>query len=115
MSITLDRLTTTVQRTLTELIQKEVKDPSVGFVTITDVEITNDLSYATIYVSFLGNDAREKAGMKALDRAKGFLKRELGKRVKMRKVPELLFKVDTSLKYGQHIEELLNKVKNEKQ
>lgn len=115
MSITLDRLTTTVQRTLTELIQKEVKDPAVGFITVTDVEITNDLSYATVYVSFLGNEAREKAGMKALDRAKGFLRRELGRRVKMRKVPELIFKVDTSLKYGQHIDALLNKVKNEKQ
>lgn len=115
MSITLDRLTTTVQRTLTELIQKEVKDPAVGFITVTDVEITNDLSYATVYVSFLGSETREKAGMKALDRAKGFLRRELGRRVKMRKVPELIFKVDTSLKYGQHIDALLNKVKNEKQ
>lgn len=115
MSITIDRLTTTVQRTLTELIQKEVKDPAVGFITVTDVEITNDLSYATIYVSFLGNEAREKAGLKALDRAKGFLRRELGHRVKMRKVPELTFKIDTSLKYGQHIDTLLNKVKNEKQ
>lgn len=111
MSVTIERLNVSVQRALSEIIQRELKDPAIGFCTVTSVEITNDLSYATIYVSFLGQTTREKAGLAALQRAKGFLRREIGRKVEMRKVPELIFKVDETLKYGMHIDKLLSEIK----
>ena len=64
------------QRAISEIIQFELKDPKVGFVTITDVQVTNDNSYAKVFVSFLGRQERAEAGLKALNRSKGFIRRE---------------------------------------
>ncbi|MEG2685321.1 MAG: 30S ribosome-binding factor RbfA, partial [Erysipelotrichaceae bacterium] len=83
-----------IQKNVSEIIQFDLKDPKIGFVTITDVEVTSDLSYAKVYVSFLGAEARKTAGLAALNRSKGFIRTGLSKKMSIRKVPELIFVLD---------------------
>lgn len=100
-----------VQRAITEIIQLELKNPKVGFVTITDVQVTNDNSYAKIFVSFLGKEERAMAGLKALNQSKGFIRSCLAKRLSIRKTPELVFEIDHSLEQGNKIENILANLK----
>ena len=112
-SVKQKRIEGLIRRNLSDIIQFEVKDPKVGFVTITDVKVSSDHSYATVYVSFLGKDARNEAGLRALERAKGHIRTELSKRMSIRRVPELNFEIDTALKEGQHIEEIIAQIHQE--
>ena len=105
-----DRLQTDIQRTLTDIYRREVKDSSIGFLTITEVKVTNDLSYITIYYTILGQDNKREAARKALERSKSFVRSRLSQRVKMRKTPNLIFKYDESLAYGNFISQGLKKV-----
>ena len=89
---------------------REVKDKSIGFITITEVRLTRDLSYLTVYYTILGQDAKKDAAKKALDRSKAFIRTTLAHRVNMRKSPNLVFKYDESLEYGNRIEQGLKKV-----
>ena len=107
MTLKAEKVAGIIQKEVSEIIQFELKDPKIGFITITDVTVTNDLSIAKIYVSFLGQKAREEAGMKALERSKGFIRTNLAKRMTLRKVPELKFKIDDSLERGNKIEKIL--------
>ena len=105
-----DRLQTDIQRTLTDIYRREVKDSSIGFLTITEVKVTNDLSYITIYYTILGQDNKREAARKALERSKSFVRSRLSQHVKMRKTPNLIFKYDESLDYGNFISQGLKKV-----
>lgn len=107
MTLKADKISGIIQKEVSEIIQFSLKDPKVGFITITDVRVTNDLSIAKIYVSFLGQDARREAGMKALERSKGFIRSELAKRMSIRKVPSLVFLADDSLEKGNKIEKII--------
>ena len=104
------RLESTIQRTLTEIFSREVKDKSIGFITITEVRLTKDLSYLTVYYTILGQDTKKDAAKKALDRSKAFIRTTLAHRVNMRKSPNLIFKYDESLDYGNRIEQGLKKL-----
>ena len=104
------RLESTIQRTLTEIFMREVKDKSIGFITITEVRLTKDLSHLTVYYTILGQDTKKDAAKKALDRSKAFVRTTLAHRVKMRKSPSIMFKYDESLEYGNRIEQGLRKV-----
>ncbi len=99
------------QRAISEIIQFELKDPKVGFVTITDVQVTNDNSYAKVFVSFLGKQERAEAGLKALNRSKGFIRSALAKRLSIRKTPEIIFQLDNSLEQGNKIDRILADLK----
>ena len=101
MTLKAEKVAGIIQKEVSEIIQFELKDPKIGFITITDVTVTNDLSIAKIYVSFLGQKAREEAG------SKGFIRTNLAKRMTLRKVPELQFKIDDSLERGNKIEKIL--------
>ena len=79
MSMKKDRIEAIIQKEVSSIIQMELKDPKIGFITITDVTVTNDLSIAKIYVTFLGQQPRIDAGMKALERSKGFIPLHPGK------------------------------------
>ena len=105
-----DHLQTQILRTLTDIYRRDVKDDSIGFMTITEVRLTNDLSFLTIYYTILGQDPKKNAAKKALERSAGFVRKQLAHRVRMRKVPQLRFKYDESLDYGNKIEEGLKKV-----
>ncbi len=110
MSLRLERIESLMLKELSNIIAFELKDPKLGFITISEVKVTNDLSYAKVYVSFLGKQERNEAGLKVLKKAKGFLKSELAKRMKLRKIPELIFVQDTSLENARKIENILEKV-----
>ena len=84
-----------------------MKDPRIGFVTVTDVEVTGDLQIATVYISVLGDDAAAQDTLKGLDRAKGFIRSEIGHRIRLRITPEIKFEMDASIAYGNRIEDLL--------
>lgn len=114
MTVKAEKIAGILQKEISEIIQFQLKDPKIGFITITDVTVTNDLSIAKVYVSFLGQKAREEAGMKGLNRSKGYIRTELAKRMTMRKVPELHFLIDTSLKRGNRIEKIISEIHKEK-
>lgn len=104
------RLEGVIRKNISDIIQFEVKDPSVGFVTITDVKVSNDHSYAKVYVSFLGKEERAQAGLKALNRAKGHIRSNLSKRLSIRRTPDLIFEIDTAMQNGQHIESIIQEI-----
>ncbi|MDR0270036.1 30S ribosome-binding factor RbfA [Paenibacillus sp.] len=99
-----------IKKELSQLIQSELKDPRIGFLTVTGVEVTNDLSQAKVYLSVLGDEEQKSNSLKALEKANGFLRSELGKRIRLRHIPELIFKFDESIAYGSHIEKLLGEI-----
>jgi len=98
---------------ISEIIRRELKDPRVGFVTITDAEITSDLRHARIFYSVLGKpEERDETG-KALTRAAGFIRSEFARRAQMRFVPDLKFEYDPSVERGARISQLLAQVRDE--
>jgi len=97
-----------IQRELSYILQTEVKDPKIGFCTITGVETTSDLSYAKVYVSFMNK--YQKQSIVALNNSKGFIRSLLAKRLTVRKCPELIFEIDTSLEYGNKIESIIKEL-----
>lgn len=112
-SIKQKRLEGIIRRDISEIIQFDLKDPDVGFVTITDVHVSNDHSYATVYVVFLGKEARSEAGLKALNRAKGFIRSQLSQMLDIRRTPELTFVIDKTEEKGRHIDEIIEKIHQE--
>ncbi|MCD7894857.1 MAG: 30S ribosome-binding factor RbfA [Erysipelotrichaceae bacterium] len=112
MTVKKDKLNATIMRELSDIIQNEVKNKEIGFCTITGVEITRDNSYAKVYVSFLSSNPQKK--LDALERSKGFIRSALSKRLSIRRCPELIFVLDTSIEYGNKIDSILNKLNEEK-
>lgn len=111
MSRRAQRLSEEIKREVSDILRNGVKDPRVtDLLSITQVQLSRDLSYAKIYVSLLGDKQAKQNALEGLERAKGFIKRELGGRLKLRGVPEINFLVDDSIEYGSHINELLKKV-----
>jgi len=102
-----------IQQHMADLIQRELKDPRIGFATVTRVEVSQDLKYARIYISVLGTAEEQKDTMAALERGKGFIRREIGQRLDLRTVPEINFRLDTSAEYSDRINRLLNELKTE--
>ena len=110
MSYRPERLAEAIKKEVSELLRDEMKDPRVGFVSITTVRVSKDLRYADIYASVFGEPAEQEAAMKALENAQGFLRSELGKRIRLRHTPEIEFKLDQSIKHGVRLIKLLDEV-----
>lgn len=108
-SYKIDRITEDVKRELSAIL-REVKDPRVKdcFLSIVRVEVTSDLSYCTVYVSTMEGMEQTKTAVKGLKSAAGYIRRELGRRLSLRHVPEMIFKPTDSIEYGAHISKLLN-------
>ncbi len=104
------RVGDSIKREVSQMIQRELKDPGIGFVTITDVEISSDLKRAQIYYSILGDEESKIKTAKALKRACGFVQHEIGKRLRLKHVPEVEFHFDGSVEYGARIEELIRQI-----
>jgi ribosome-binding factor A len=113
MSYKQERLEKIIERELGNIILSEVRDERLKFVTITKVTLTNDYSYATVHFRVLGNERQIEATSQTFEEAKGYIKTLLSKKIKMRKVPELRFKYDTSLEYGNRIEQILKNLDNQ--
>ncbi|MDQ0416885.1 ribosome-binding factor A [Croceifilum oryzae] len=113
--IRVSRVGEQIKKELSLIVQQELKDPRIGFVTITDVEMSGDLSIAKIYISVFGSAEQKQDSLHGLEKAKGFLRSEVGRRVHMRHTPELVFVMDESLEHHAHISKLLNDVKTPEQ
>lgn len=111
MTIKQERMMDRVREILSGLLLLEVTDPALKGVTITDVVLDRELEYANVYVNALGDDARQADVLRGLKRANGFLRRELGKRLRLRRVPNLVFHWDISLARGDAMEIKLNQVR----
>ena len=105
-----NRLSETLKEEISKLILVELKDPRIGFVTVTSVDVANDLAHAKVYVSVLGSKDEGKTSLDTLNRAAGFLRTEVGKRIRLRHVPALVFVYDPSIQHGAHIAKLLRDV-----
>ena len=97
------------------MLLREIKDPRIGFVTVTDVEVTGDLREAKIYVSIMGGEEQIQSSLEGLHSALGFIRREIGRRIRLRFTPEISFALDNSLDYGEHIQKILLKIEKERE
>lgn len=102
------RIQSVIGKNITEIIQFEVKNPHIGFVTIQEVKVSTDFSYAKVYVSFLGSKHPEN-NLKELNKCKGFIRSSLAKKLDIRKTPEITFVLDDSYEKAEHLEELIKK------
>lgn len=100
-----------IKQEVSQIILRELKDPRIGFVTVTQVDVTGDLRSAKIYVSLMGDEEQIKDCWTGLQKSLGYIRREIGKRIRLRCTPELSFQLDKSLDYSVHIQELLLKIK----
>ncbi|MFA1820632.1 30S ribosome-binding factor RbfA [Virgibacillus oceani] len=102
-----NRVAEQMKKELGEILTSKIKDPRVGFVTVTDVEVTGDLQQATVFISVLGDEKEKQDSLLGLSKAKGFIRSEIGQRIRLRKTPELLFEFDEALEHGNRIETIL--------
>ncbi len=97
---------------ISTLLLREIKDPRIGFVTLTRVQVSDDLRYAKVFVSILGTLEQEQSQtLQGLQSAAKFMRRELGRRLRLKYVPELTFHLDKSIEYGVHIAKVLEEIK----
>ncbi|MBU8906969.1 30S ribosome-binding factor RbfA [Desertibacillus haloalkaliphilus] len=102
-----------MKKELSDIIMREIKDPRVDFVTVTGVDVTGDLQQAKVFITVLGDDQKKEDTLKGLSKASGFIRSEIGKRIRLRKTPEISFEFDESIEYGNKIERLLNDINKE--
>lgn len=110
----IEKVAEKLRHELSKIIQQELKDPRIGFVTITGVNVTRDLRLARVYFSVLGDKVQKERVQKGLESAAGFIRKLIGQRVRLRYTPDLEFRLDESIEYCQHIDEVLRKIEEEK-
>ena len=103
-----------IKKELSTIIQTEMKDPRIGFITITGVEMSSDLKSAKVYVSIFGTAEEKEKSLASLENAKGFFRSEIGNRIHLRHIPDMSFFLDTTLDYSEHINKLIEDVNEEK-
>jgi ribosome-binding factor A len=101
------RVAEQIQRDLADLIRLEVKDPRVGMITLTGVEVTSDYTHAKVFFTLLGNEAQQDAATRGLANAAGFLRGQIGRRIKLHTTPELHFVFDESVERGDRLSQLI--------
>ena len=101
-----ERIATIIRKNISEIIQMELKNPHLGFISVPEVKVSNDFSHAKVYVSFI-KDEDIKDGLATLEKSKGFIRSSLAKKLDIRRVPELTFILDDGYKKVERIEELL--------
>ncbi|MCY6483930.1 30S ribosome-binding factor RbfA [Clostridium aestuarii] len=110
----LGRINEEVKKEISNIIRDDVNDPRLtAMVSITKVEVTNDLRYAKVFVSLFGNEESKKASFNALKSSLGFIRREVGHRVKLRCTPQIILELDNSIENGMHINELIHNLKKD--
>jgi ribosome-binding factor A len=105
--IRVGRVSEQIKKELSQIIQAEMKDPRIRFLTVTAVETTNDLSMSKVYLSIMGTEDEKQATLQALASGRGYIRTELAKRIRLRITPELQFVMDASMDYSERIEQLL--------
>ncbi|WP_027634225.1 30S ribosome-binding factor RbfA [Clostridium hydrogeniformans] len=109
------RINEEVKKELSEIIRYEIKDPRLtAMISITQVDVTKDLKYAKVYISIFGKEEEKETCLNILKSSKGFMRRALGNRIKLRCVPELIIELDNSIEHGMYIDSLIHKIKENK-
>jgi ribosome-binding factor A len=101
------RLALQIQQEVSLLISRNMKDKRVGFVTVTGVQLSPDLRHARIFISLMGSETEKEEGLQTLNHATGWIRRELGQKIRTRFLPEVVFQIDTSQEYGERIDRLI--------
>ncbi|OGW34473.1 MAG: ribosome-binding factor A [Nitrospirae bacterium GWC2_56_14] len=109
-----DRVSDQMKQEIAEILMRKIKDPRIGFVTVTDVEVSHDLRNAKVFVSIYGDEKSKKETLKGLESAIPFIRSELAGRMRLRIVPELLIRFDPTLERGAHIMDLLHSIEEKK-
>lgn len=107
------RMALQIQQEISLILARDIKDRRIGFVTITGVEMSSDLRHAKIFVSAMGTEQEKKESLQALNHAAGWIRHELGQRIRMKFLPEIVFRTDTSLEYGERIDRLLDEIRED--
>ena len=110
-----ERVADLIRKEISEMLAKTIKDPRIGFVTITRVMVTEDCRSAKVYYSVVGTFAEKDRSMEGLNSAKGYIRRELGHRMKLKYTPEIVFQFDPSIEYAVHIGELIHQLREERE
>lgn len=110
-----ERVEDQIKKEVSLIIQRELKDPRAGFITITAVELSSDLKSARIFYSVLGDDESKDKSEQALKSASGFIQRQIGIRMRLRYTPQIVFKYDHSIERGARIEEILKEIKQKEE
>jgi ribosome-binding factor A len=115
MSQRKQRVAERIKQELSQIIHDQIKDPRVGFVTITRVDLNDDLKYAKVFYSVLGDDEQKKQAIEGLNSAKKFIRKLLGDSLEIRYTPDFSFKLDDSIEYNMHISKIFDKIAAERQ
>lgn len=102
-----------IKQEISQIILTDLKDPRIGFVTVTRVDVTGDLRSAKIYISLMGSSEQKSATLQGLQRALGFMRTEIGKRLRLKMTPDLSLVVDESLDHSVRIQKLLDEIKQD--
>jgi len=105
-----EKLSDALVREISGILHTRVKDPRIGFITITDAEVTKDLRIAKVYYSVLGSEREQTDTIRALESAKTFIQSEIGSRIRLKFLPMLIFKLDKSMEYGARIDALIEQL-----
>lgn len=110
-----ERMAVELKKVLSRILQEEIKDPRLDFsaVSVSQVELSNDLSHARVFISIMGDDEKQQETMKALEKARGFIRSRIAEEIQVRHVPEIDFRLDRSIEHGIHISSLLDKIMEE--
>jgi len=109
-----DRVQEALRQEISTIIQKEIRDPRIGFLTITRVELTKDLRYAKVYFTILGETKDKHLALKGLNSAKGYIKGVIAEKIKLRYTPEISFKIDESLDHTRQVLDILERLRKER-
>ncbi len=104
-----------IQREISQMLAKSIKDPRIGFVTITKVTVSEDFRFAKVYFSVAGTLEERERSIEGLDSAKGYVRKELGRRIRLRYTPEIMFQFDPSIEYAIHMGELIQSIRQERE
>jgi len=110
VKIRVERIALEMQKEISDIIRLGVKDPRVGFLTVTAVEVSTDYTHAKVFISVLGDQEERERTMQALQRAKGYIRSEVARRIRLRVTPELHFKLDASMDYSSRIGQVLHEI-----
>lgn len=115
MGVRPERVASEMREHISRIISEEIKDPRIGFITVTKVEVTPDLRNAKVFFSSLGGNEEKEGALGGLNSASGYIRKLLGERMRFKFIPELLFRLDESTEYIIHLNKIFDKIHKEKE
>ena len=114
MGLRSEKVQRQMEREISRILHEDLKDPRIGFATVTRITLTADLRYARVYFSIYGDESTQQAGLKGIKSAAGYIRKLVGERLKLKYVPELSFTLDRSIEYSIRLEETFKKLEDER-